>query len=77
MGAGDRPSLPPHPFEVTHDDLVAHIDELVDVTFADIQSQFLAMPRGGNFVEYAAFQQAYETLKQETAAFERFNDETV
>ena len=27
--------------------------------------------------EYAAFQQAYETLKQETAAFERFNDETV
>ena len=50
---------------------------MVDVTFADIQSQFLMMPRGQNFIEFESFQGAYEVLKQETDAFARFNDETV
>ncbi len=67
----------PHPFEVGGDYLASHIDEMVDVTFADIQSQFLVMPRGQNFVEFRSFQDAYEALKQETDAFARFNDETV
>jgi hypothetical protein len=69
--------LPQHPFEVDADYLSAHIDEMVDVTFADIQSQFLMMPRGQNFIEFESFQDAYEALKQETDAFARFNDETV
>jgi len=69
--------LPQHPFEVGSDYLASHIDEMVDVTFADIQSQFLVMPRGQNFIEFGSFQDAYETLKQETDAFARFNDETV
>jgi hypothetical protein len=50
---------------------------MVDVTFADIQSQFLMMPRGQNFIEFPSFQDAYEVLKQETDAFARFNDATV
>jgi hypothetical protein len=50
---------------------------MVDVTFADIQSQFLLMPRGQNFIEFGSFQDAYEALKRETDAFARFNDETV
>ena len=50
---------------------------MVDVTFADIQSQFLVMPRGRNFIEFESFQDAYEALKRETDAFARFNDETV
>ena len=66
-----------HPFEVGSDYLASHIDEMVDVTFADIQSQFLMMPRGQNFIEFGSFQGAYEVLKQETDAFARFNDETV
>lgn len=69
--------MPQHPFEVDRDYLAAHIDEMVDVTFADIQSQFLLMPRGQNFVEFWSFQAAYEVLKQETDAFSSFNDETV
>jgi hypothetical protein len=35
------------------------------------------MPRGQNFIEFGSFQDAYETLKQETDAFARFSDETV
>jgi hypothetical protein len=69
--------LPQHPFEVGTDYLASHIDDMVDVTFADIQSQFLMMPRGQNFIEFGSFQDAYEALKQETDAFARFNDETV
>lgn len=69
--------MPLHPFEVGSDYLASHIDEMVDVTFADIQSQFLMMPRGQNFIEFESFQGAYEVLKQETDAFARFNDETV
>lgn len=67
----------PHPFEVDFDYLQSHLEELVAVTFADIQSQFLVMPRGSNFVDFGDFQAAYENLKQETSAFERFEDETV
>lgn len=67
----------PHPFEVDAVYLSAHVDELVDVTFADIQSQFLLLPRGPNFVEFAQFQSAYEALKQETSAFTRFDEDTV
>jgi hypothetical protein len=67
----------PHPFEVDSDYLLAHLDDLVDVTFADIQSQFLVMPKGNNFIEFADFQDAYEVLKQETGAFAQFTDATV
>lgn len=69
--------MPQYPFEVDGDYLASHIDEMVDVTFADIQSQFLMMPRGQNFIEFWSFQDAYEALKQETDAFARFSDETV
>jgi hypothetical protein len=69
--------LPQHPFEVSTDYLGAHIDEMIDVTFADIQSQFLMVSRGQNFVEFGSFQDAYEVLKQETDAFARFDDQTV
>jgi hypothetical protein len=69
--------VPQHPFEVGADDLASHIDEMVDVTFADIQSQFLMMPRGQNFIEFVSFQDAYEALKQETDSFARFTDATV
>lgn len=67
----------PHPFEVDNAYLSAHLDEFVDVVFADIQSQFLVLPKGPNFVEYARFQTAYEVLKRETAAFAAFTDKTV
>ena len=67
----------PHPFEVDAEYLQSHLDDFVDVTFADIQSQFLVLPRGPNFVDFADFQSAYETLKQETSAFERFDQTTV
>jgi hypothetical protein len=67
----------PRPFEVSHEYLDAHLNELVDATFADLQSQFLVMPRGTGFVEYGRFQAAYEVLKRHTAAFTEFTEARV
>jgi hypothetical protein len=67
----------PHPFEVDAAYLHARLDELIDVTFADMQSQFLVLPKGAHFIEFADFQNAYEVLKQETGAFRRFDDQSV
>ena len=64
-----------HPFDLSHDALIEQIDEMVDATFADIQSEFLVLPRGRNLVDYAEFQQGYECLKRHTHAFEKWTTE--
>ena len=65
------------PFEIALADLQDRIEELVDSTFADIQSQFLVLPRGDNFVEYPEFQTAYEVLRRRTNAFADFTESSV
>ena len=65
------------PFEIASADLEDRIEELVDSTFADIQSQFLVLPRGDNFVEYREFQTAFEVLRRRTNAFASFTEGTV
>ena len=58
-----------YPFEVAASDLEDRLENLVDATFSDLQSQFLVLPRGPGFIEYQDFQQAYETLKSKTSGF--------
>ena len=67
----------PRPFEVNPDYLQAHMEEMVSAVFSDLQSQFLVLPKGPNFVEYADFQDGYEVLKRETSGFEKFVEATV
>ena len=56
----------PRPFEIMAADLNGRLEELVDSTFSDLQSQFLVLPRGSKFVEYHEFQSAYEILRRQT-----------
>ncbi|MDQ3819517.1 MAG: hypothetical protein M3362_17820, partial [Acidobacteriota bacterium] len=65
------------PFEVDSDYLRDHLEEMVDITFSDLQSQFLVLPKGNNFVDYREFQEAYEVLKRHTSAFTVFTNEAV
>jgi hypothetical protein len=65
------------PFEVDTNYLQAHLDEMVAATFSDLESQFLVLPKGNNFIAYADFQNAYEVLKRHTGAFSNFNEENV
>lgn len=67
----------PHPFELDPQLLAERLDEMVEVTFQDIQSQFLVLPKGNGFVEYGGFQAAYEVLKRHTNAFSAFTEQTV
>jgi len=66
-----------HPFELDEKHLQAQLDAMVDVTFADLQSHFLTLPKGAAFVEYDEFQTAYEVLKRHTGAFANFDEESV
>jgi hypothetical protein len=50
---------------------------MVDVTFGDLQSQFLILPKGRGFLEYPVFEEAYENLKKSTSAFRNFNEKTI
>ena len=66
-----------YPFDLNHEDLIKQLDEMVDATFSDIQSEFLVLPRGRNLVDYAEFQQGYQCLKRHTRAFEDWTSERV
>jgi hypothetical protein len=65
------------PFEATVDELLADLDAFVDATHADLESSFLILPRGPHFVDYPAFQEAYECLKRETRGFQEFTPEVL
>jgi hypothetical protein len=57
------------PFEASVPEIEQNLETYVDAVYASLESQFLVLPKGGNFVEYARFQAAYETLKRATKDF--------
>ena len=57
------------PFEATLQQLEGNTDAYIDAVFADLGSEFLAMPQGDGFVDYAMFTEAYEHLKLTTGSF--------
>lgn len=59
----------PKPYKLTEADLAAQLDEMVEATFEDLQSQFMLLPRGAAFVSYDTFQAAYEQLRINTNGF--------
>lgn len=63
------------PYAVSFDQVSDHLEEFVDETFADLQSQFLVLPKGKGFVAFDSFQAAYEVLKRQTSAFRVFTRE--
>lgn len=66
-----------HPFELSAKELEANLEAMVDVTFRELQSQFLVLPKSDSFVEYRDFQDAYEVLKRNMRGFEVLNEEAV
>ncbi len=57
------------PFELTPEELAANLDELVGAVFASLESEFLVMPRGEGFIDYRAFEDAFQALKRATRGF--------
>ena len=57
------------PFQVSAVEIEQDPEAYVDAVYGSLESQFLVLPKGGNFVEYPRFQEAYETLKRATRDF--------
>jgi len=58
-----------YPFEVSVSELQKHTDVYVDSVFSCLESEFLVLPRGPGFVDYAMFETGYEALKRATQGF--------
>jgi hypothetical protein len=65
------------PFEVAFDQVVASIDEYISVIFSSLESEFLILPKGYGFIEYAVFETGYEALKRSTSGFTTITTDTV
>ena len=65
----------PFPFEVSFEEVEADLDTFVDAVFGALQSEFLTLPKGEGFVEYPAFEHAYEALKRATNGFRTLTPE--
>lgn len=57
------------PFEFDFDVIQARLDEFVAAVCASLESEFLTLPKGKGFVEYAVFETGYEALKRATSGF--------
>lgn len=66
-----------YPFEVSPELLEKKLDEYVDAVFSCLESEFLVMPKGPDFVEYRVFQDAYEALKRKTSNFSNLSTESI
>ena len=64
------------PFEVDAGELRKHADVYVNSVFSCLQSDFLVLPRGSGFVDYATFETGYEALKRATQGFSDLTAET-
>ena len=58
-----------YPFEATYQEILAAPESFVEAVFSSLESEFLLLPRGQGFIEYPAFESAYEALKKVTANF--------
>ena len=59
----------PFPFEAEFADVQANPDSYIDGIFDSLETEFLVMPRGDGFIEYAVFDAGYEALKSATRSF--------
>ena len=64
------------PYQLNDADLEARLDEMVAVTFADLTSQFMLLPRGNAFLDYEQFRDGYEVLRKATHGFKDVTTKT-
>jgi hypothetical protein len=58
-----------YPFEADLQEILTSPDGFVDAVFSSLESEFLILPKGPGFIDYPAFETAYEELKKVTANF--------
>jgi len=66
-----------YPFEAPFEEIQENPDLFVSSVFSCLESEFLVMPKGAGFVEYAVFESGYETLKKALSGFRVISSEAV
>lgn len=66
-----------YPFEADPQEVLANPDDFVEAVFSSLESAFLTLPKGDAFVEYPAFEGAYEALKKATGSFSQLPREQI
>ena len=66
-----EPTPMKYPFEASYEEILADPDRYVTAVFSSLVSEFLILPKGAGFVEYAQFEAGYEALKKVTAGFSK------
>ena len=66
-----------YPFEASLGEIEANPEPYVDAIFSSLESEFLVLPKGDDFLNYPQFERAYEVLKRATNGFDRLQSETV
>ena len=59
-----------YPFEADENEILAAPEKFVSSVFSSLASEFLVMPKGEGYIEYAAFESGYEALKLATKGFQ-------
>ena len=65
------------PFEAFFEEIQSDPEPYVDAVFGSLQSEFMVMPRGREFVKFSTFEAGYEALKRATRSFRDVTPETV
>jgi len=65
------------PFDATLNEIQNNPEPFIKSVFSCLESEFLFMPKGDGFIEYAIFEQGYENLKRATKAFGNFSLENI
>ena len=66
-----------YPFEASLDEIEANPEPYIDAVFSSLESEFLVLPKGDDFLDYPQFERAYEMLKRATNGFDRLQGEAV
>jgi hypothetical protein len=57
------------PFEVPFEEVRKNPEPYVSSVFSCLESEFMVLPKGPGFIEYATFERGYEALKKATSGF--------
>jgi hypothetical protein len=66
-----------YPFEASADEIESDPEPFISAVFSSLESEFLLLPKGKGFVEYAAFEQGYEALKRATNGFTQLDPDAI
>ena len=67
----------PFPFEVPFEQVETDLDQHVDMVFSCLESEFLLVPKGPDFIEYSVFEAGYQSLKKATKDFRELSPKAI